>query len=108
MTLQRRNRNRGKNAERAVAKIFGGKRMGVLGGEDVMHPSFSIESKTTVSFVARKWMAQCENNNKDNKIPIVVHFQKHLPRSKGLVILRIEDAWDIFQGYGFELGEKPK
>ena len=51
-----RNRQRGKECERVIAKMLGGKRVGILGNEDVSHPEYSIEVKSRQEFVARKWM----------------------------------------------------
>jgi len=56
------NRQRGKATERAVAKRIGGKRVGILGAEDVSHPLFSIEVKSRKAFVAGDWMAQAVRN----------------------------------------------
>jgi len=91
MVKQSRNRDRGKDAERAVAKMLGGKRIGLMGGEDVFHPTYSIEVKSTKSFVGRKWMLQCIKNNKDNKIPMVVVHQANTRHEDDLVMIRMKD-----------------
>ena len=48
------NRRRGKDAERKIAEMFEGKRIGIMGGEDVMHPYFSIEVKSRKAFIGEK------------------------------------------------------
>ena len=91
MVKQSRNRQRGKDSERQIAKLLGGKRVGILGDEDVMHPVYSIEVKSRKKFSGRKWMEQCKKNNKDNKIPIVVIHEANKPHSTDLVLIGIKD-----------------
>ncbi len=90
MTVNR-NRQRGKENERVVAKMFNGKRVGILGNEDVSHPKYSIEVKSRKKFVAKNWMEQCERNNIDNKIPLIVVHEMSKHHSNDLVIMRISD-----------------
>lgn len=87
----KRNRQRGKETEKAIAKIFNGERMGLLGGEDVRHQKFSIEVKSRIKFVGKKWMTQAERNNKRAKIPIVVVHEKNKSHENDLVIINIQD-----------------
>lgn len=70
---------------------MGGKRTGVLGGEDIMHGEYSIECKSVSRFVARKWMEQAVRNNKRGKVPIVIVHEKNKNSSSDLVILRVSD-----------------
>jgi hypothetical protein len=86
-----RNRQRGKDSEREVAKILGGKRVGIMGGEDISHPDYSIEVKSRQSFVAKKWMEQAKRNSKGGKIPLVVVHAGNTPHATDLVLLNIED-----------------
>lgn len=90
-----RNRQRGKECEREVAKILGGKRVGILGNEDVAHPIYSIEVKSRKTFVARKWMEQCKKNNVDDKIPLVVVHEFNRNHSNDLVLINITDFIEI-------------
>lgn len=92
-TQQSRNRKRGKKAEKAVAKMLGGKRMGLFGKEDVEHQHFSIEVKSRVSFVGKGWMQQAVRNNPkpDEKIPLVVIHTKNCDHETDLVMMRIAD-----------------
>ena len=51
------NRNRGKATERALAKRLNGKRVGVMGGEDITGvSSWSIEVKNRVKSTAHGFM----------------------------------------------------
>lgn len=86
-----RNRQRGKECEKAIAKMFNGKRVGILGNEDVQHPKYSIEVKSRVKFVGKKWMEQCERNNIDNKIPLVVVHEMNKKHDNDFVIMKISD-----------------
>lgn len=90
-TIQKRNKQRGRAVERAIAKLFGGTSIGVLGGEDIMTDEFSIEVKSRAKFVGESWYNQCVNNNKRNKIPLVVIHLKGKQYNKSFVMLNIED-----------------
>lgn len=86
-----KNRDRGKRAERDVAKRVCGKRLGVLCGEDVQHPLFSFEVKSRQTFVASNWMAQAKKNCPSGKFPAVVvhvHGKRH---NDDMVILQMCD-----------------
>ncbi len=76
--------------ERRVAKKIGGRRTGVLGGEDVEHPRWSIECKL-LQFLP-KWlteiMKQAEDNCPTGKIPLAVVKQKYDNDEDAYVILR--------------------
>jgi hypothetical protein len=100
-TQQRRNRLRGKQAERAVAKMLGGRRMGLFGKEDVEHKFLSVEVKSRVSFVGKGWMQQAERNNPKpvDKIPVVVIHTKNCDHKNDLVMLRIADFQRFLKHY---------
>lgn len=89
--MSNRNRQRGKEAERAVAKLLGGKRRGVLGGEDVEHPILSVEVKSRERFVAKGWMAQAIRNCPEGKVPVVIVHQRNSPYKDALVIVPLEE-----------------
>ena len=61
------NRARGKSAERRIAALMNGRRVGILGKEDVETDKFSIEVKSRKKFVASGWMDQavkcCRDGN---------------------------------------------
>lgn len=87
----RLNRERGKRAERAVAKALGGEKIGTLGGEDVSHGLLSVEVKSRKRFIGEAFMSQAKANCPMGKIPAVVvhvHGKRHF---ENLVILRMED-----------------
>lgn len=99
------NRQRGKQAERVVAKRLGGKRVGTMSGEDIhFDSSFSGEVKSRKSFVACGWMDQAKRNAGEHKTPLVivhVHGRRH---DEDLVIIRLADWTDWF---GKIPGDKP-
>lgn len=93
------NRNRGKAAERAVAKALGGKRVGTMGGEDVhLDGPWSAEVKSRKAFVALAWMKQAARNAPEGKTPLVVvhvHGGRH---DEDLVIVRLKDWKEAVNG----------
>lgn len=93
------NRSRGKSAERSVAKALGGKRVGVLCGEDIQHDTLSVEVKSRQTFVASGWMSQACRNCPEGKTPIVV-VHVHGKRHDGdMVIVRMEDFKGMLKCY---------
>lgn len=106
MSQQNRNRKRGKDVEREVAKLFDGKRIGSLGYEDVQHDKFSIEVKSRVKFAAKAWMLQAERNNpnKGTKIPIVVVHLKNCPHKDNMVLINVMDFLNILKEIEDEAG----
>lgn len=88
-----KNRDRGKRFERKVAERLGGKRTGVLGGEDVMHPIYSIECKSRE--VMPKWfskfweqtMANCE----EDKVPLLVIHLTNQRHDEDWVVMKLKD-----------------
>ena len=90
-----KNRRRGKDAERAVAELLGGARVGLMGGEDVFHPKYSIEVKSREKFIVNKWMDQCIKNNKKNKIPLVVVHTLHKSYDDCYVCIKMKDFLNL-------------
>ena len=87
-----KNRDRGKRAEREVAKMVGGRRVGTMCGEDIfsMDGKYSYEVKSRQTFVASNWWNQALKNAK-GKTPIVVvhvHGQRH---NNDFVIMQMID-----------------
>lgn len=88
-----KNRDRGKRFERKVAERLGGKRTGVLGGEDVMHPIYSIECKsreTLPKWFAKFWeqtLANCEQG----KTPLLVIHQTNKRHDDDFVVMKLSD-----------------
>ncbi len=90
--MSNRNRRRGKDLERHVAHDLGGRRVGILGHEDVMAHGFAIETKerqTLPAFII-KCMAQAESNARGDAAVVILH---ELGKSHGLdvVMLRYRD-----------------
>lgn len=90
------NRNRGKATERAVARSLGGKRVGVLGGEDVEAGLFSVECKSRKAFIGQSFMAQAVRNCPQGRVPMVVVHVHGQRRSGDLVMLRMSDWLDLY------------
>jgi hypothetical protein len=95
--MSKKNRNRGKRAERAVVSMLGGKRTGILGGEDITHPVFSIEVKSREKHAIFKVLKQCEKNNKDNKTELVVIHEHGRQHKSDLFCLKGEDFVPIYE-----------
>lgn len=90
-TMQKRNRQRGKDYERFIAKFFKGKRIGVLGGEDVEHKELSIECKTVAKFRGVAFMEQAETHCPTDKIPVVAVRVSGSSHSKDMIIIKLDD-----------------
>ena len=91
------NRNRGKRAEKAIASILNGKRVGILGGEDVSHPFLSIEIKERQKFAGEKFLNQAKDNAQPGKTPIVIvhiHNQRH---DEDMVMMRLQDFKELLK-----------
>lgn len=95
--MSKKNRDRGKRAERAVAELLGGKRVGIMGGEDVQHDEFSIEVKSRKSHAVFGWFKQCVNNNKDKKIPVLVLHEHNKRHENDLICMTIKDFKEIYE-----------
>ena len=102
MTKKSRNRERGKDAERAVAKTLGGTRIGTMGKEDVMLPDLSVEVKSRKKFVAKGWMDQALKNCPDGKTPIVVVHISNTPYKNDMVLMRVEDFTRLYTHTGLK------
>lgn len=86
-----RNRERGKDCERYIAKRLSGRRVGILQGEDVEHKKYSIEVKSRVRFAGENFMTQAVRNCPNDKIPLVVVHIKNKSHDNDLVILNMTD-----------------
>lgn len=89
------NRQRGKRAERMVASRMKGKRVGILGNEDVHHPLYSIEVKARARCAVVPWMEQCERNAGHGKIPLLVVHIHGTRHTDNLCVIRMKDLEDI-------------
>ena len=94
-----KNRQRGKDTERSLAKLLNAQRIGIMGKEDLSHPVFSYEVKSRKSFVALKWLEQSERNAlKNNKTPVLVVHVNGKNHQKDLVILSLKLWRDLHVG----------
>ncbi len=86
-----KNRRRGKNTERALAKRLNGKRIGILGKQDIEHSFWSIEVKNRQRFSGEAFMLQAVRNCPEGKTPLVIvhlHGRRHCD---DFVIMRLRD-----------------
>lgn len=90
-----KNRRIGKDSEKAIANLFNGKRVGILGEEDVSTEKFSIEVKCRKKFVGSKWMQQAIKNNKNEKIPLVIIHEKNKEHLRDYVLISLKDFLDL-------------
>ena len=93
-----KNRRRGKNLERYVAREFEGRRTAILGGEDVELKRFSVECKSREKPLRTidKWMAQAVANC-HGKVPMLYFHVCNMLHKDDLVIFRAEDIQPIIQ-----------
>lgn len=91
-----KNRRRGKATERAVAKLTGGKRIGVLGNDDVQAGPWSIEVKGRVRFSGSAFMQQACRNCPKGKTPLVVVHVTGQRHANDLVMIRLADWLDYY------------
>lgn len=97
MSVVDSNRKRGKRTEAAIAKRMDGKRVGLYGGQDIEHDTWSIEVKNRQKCVVESFMNQAIRNCDLFKMPMVIihiHGQRH---DKDLVVIRLRD-WEEMYG----------
>ena len=89
-----------KDFEKRISIELGGRRTGILGGEDVEHPILSGECKLLKSLP--KWLIDLWGQTKSNcpakKIPFACIKQKGLNDKNALVILRFQDFKNLMKG----------
>lgn len=91
------NRSRGKQNERDVARLIGGKRVGIMGGEDVEHEVFSIECKSMARWsLSGKWIEQMVRNAPEGKVPLLWLHKKDARRVNDLICIRYGDWVDLY------------
>jgi len=84
-----KNRRRGKDLERWVASDLGGRRVGILGSEDVSTPRFALECKERKKLpqFIKKTMAQAKANTPDGKFAAVVLHELNSSHEKDIVLM---------------------
>jgi hypothetical protein len=105
MDVARKNRNRGKATEKAIAGRLNGKRVGTLGGQDVVAGAFSIEVKDRAAFAGARFMAQAVRNCPEEKTPLVIVHVTGARHDGDLVMMRMSDWQDWYGEPGKERGE---
>lgn len=86
-----KNRRRGKRTESAIAKLLNGKRLGILGKDDVQAGAFSIEVKDRVKFVGTGFMEQAIRYCPGDKTPLVIVHTTGTRHDDDLVMMRLSD-----------------
>jgi len=97
-----KNRRRGKANQKAVAKMFEGKDVGVLGESDIITEKFCIEAKSRKKFVGEGWYWQAEEYTKKDplakgKIPIVVVHITGRRHENDFVIIKAKDFLELLK-----------
>ena len=91
--MSQKNRRRGKNYERYIAQYLHGKRMGILGNEDVLlsNPPIAIECKEREKLpkAIKDWMAQAENNTPEDMLTMVCLHELNSSHEKDYVLMRL-------------------
>jgi hypothetical protein len=90
MSLVQKNRRRAKAIERALAKRLGGRRVGILGQEDIFTDLFSVEVKSRKSVAVWDWYQQAVRNAK-GKIPLLIVHITGKRHDDDLVVLSLAD-----------------
>jgi hypothetical protein len=96
-----KNRRRGKDLERFLAKDLGGRRVGILGQEDVTTDRFSIECKEREAYPAflEQSMAQAIRNSlSGDKIPVFILHRLNQGHDTDLVMMRYGDWKNLING----------
>jgi len=96
----KKNRARGKRHERRTAEDFGGIRTGILGREDVITETFSIECKSRNRFVGQKWWLQAYRNamrHENPRIPLVVVHLTGKSFNEDFIIIRKDHFMQLFE-----------
>jgi len=94
------NRRRGKDYERWLARHLGGKRIGILGREDVEFPLISAEAKERKKIPA--FICHCLNQaqaNSDGKIPVVFLHELSKEHDDDVVIMRLVDWRKMYRKF---------
>ncbi|MCR4286903.1 MAG: hypothetical protein NUW09_02695 [Deltaproteobacteria bacterium] len=91
------NRKRGKRNEHALAKRLNGKRVGILGKEDISCGPFSLEVKSFARFAGVKIMEQAERNAPEGKTPLAIVHIRGQRRDADIVMLRLKE-WEDWNG----------
>jgi hypothetical protein len=90
MSLVQRNRRRAKAVERVLAKRLGGRRVGILGQEDIFTDLFSVEVKARKAVAVWDWYQQAVRNAK-GKVPLLIIHVTGKRHDEDLVVMSLAD-----------------
>ncbi|MEM0324940.1 MAG: hypothetical protein QXW35_03505 [Candidatus Aenigmatarchaeota archaeon] len=93
--MANKNRQRGKRAERKIAEKLGGRRVGILGKEDVITEKFIVEVKDRKEFVGEKFLMQAEKHKTDNKVCIAIVHIRGKRYEDSIVLIRLKDFKEL-------------
>lgn len=93
MSQANQNRKRGKRVEHQIVLRLGGKRRGILGGEDIEHDEYSIEVKSRKKHSVFAWFRQCLKNNVRKKVPLLIIHEHNMRYDDALICMRLAD-WE--------------
>lgn len=101
----KRNRRRGKRAQKHVARLLSGLDIGILGKADVLSEHFIVEVKHRKKFIGETFLQEAEDYKKSyekeskfkNKIPIaIVHIYKKQYKDS-IVCIRLKDLISLLE-----------
>jgi len=93
-------RRRGKDLERWCAKFYGGRRVGILGNEDVNFKHFSCESKEREKLPRsiKSWLGQAVRNASGfGKMPFVHLHENGESHNEDIVLCKASDFAEFVQ-----------
>jgi hypothetical protein len=97
-----RNRRTGRQYEQRITDLIGGEHMEQL---DFGHSTHDVETgrligecKLRAELAVETWMQQCEEHAQDGKICVVFCKQKGKHDKNSLVIVRLSDFMEMFNG----------
>jgi len=97
MSLVQKNRRRAKAVERALAERLGGRRVGILGQEDIfIGDLFSVEVKSRKSVAIYDWFQQAVKNAK-GRIPLLIVHITGKRHDNDLVVMSLKDFEKIIE-----------
>ena len=96
-----KNRRRGKDLERFIARDAGGIRLGVMGKVDVLTDRFAIECKEREKFPAiieHGFGQALRNSLQSKRIPILILHKLNQGHELDLVMMQYQDWKDLING----------
>jgi len=87
----------GKRCEKALASRLGGRRVGLMGKDDIDCGPFSIEVKSRKKFAGEAFLEQAERNAQPGKTPIAIVHIFGKQHSNDIVMIRLRD-WEAWHG----------